>query len=1398
MKKLMPAILVALILVVSISTRAYGDPDPQATCSTDGGPLDAPTNPNKKNTTDGGSDPINMATGAFTFTRTDLTLPGPMPITFTRTYTTAVNGYGNYMGQNWDDNCHRKLYFGSAAFGYCRGDGVCVQLFPDAYDSSGHHPTHAVTKQQPYFTLTTDDEVHFVISDKFGNKDYFTTQNIAYANVTKSVDRNGNELDYTYPVYSTGYWGPLATISDPKSNRSLSFSYNDRNNITSITDSAGRTVTYDYSNETNGGFYRFLSQVTYPSTAEYPDGITEKYGYEDEHNGVENITTITDGKNHVVVTNEYGALTSRGVERVVKQTYNGVIGNLSYDDENKIVSFTNYNGNTTDYYSDGNGNIIKKVVHAPATPLHSNETASMTFTTIYEYGNSSPLAPADAGGGGGSPSGGGVHLSGEGPAHAASIPNNCYKTKEIDPNGNGTMWTYDDLGNVLTVTKFAPPGTTIDTAKGTQVLTAQVIYTYESRFNQIATVTDANGKVTTYDYGTASSNPKGNLISITSPTTAAGTAVESFTYNTRGQVLTDTTNDGVTQNNYDDVEGGATYGYLMQKIQDYGSGKLNATTNYTYDGYGHVASIQDPNGHTTTIATNAMGQVTEIDGPSGEVEQRSYDRNWNVTVDKNQISSGQWQTTEKIYNDAQQVSEIRSFTGGGAYLSTTFGYDANGNRTTVTDPLGHVTTTYYDGRDKPYKVKDTLNHTVTSDFDGNGNTVSMKDERGHITSYTYDGFDQLEEKAFPDGSYQTWIYDKAGNVTSLRTTAGNTIVQTFDNRNRILTQVYGSSTITNTYDVMGRLHTATEGGVGLDYEYDALGRNTSFSDQAGRTSTYCYDSNGGRLTSAYPTGITVKQVYDSSSRLWKLKDGSDSIMATFSYDSAGRVTGTVLANSTSVSYGQDLLSRLTSVHNSLGSGNRNYGYVYDDASRRTSETKPRGTVGYGYSARNELTSITEPDGSPFADQGFEYDATFNRTSWTLGSTTTNYTANNLNQYTVISGTTAPTWNTDGGLSAYAGNTYFYDALQRLTEVDSTSNKCYFSYDPLGRRIKKVVKDSTSTTTLATYEYHYDGSAVAVEYQPSTTWTYFGGLMRTDGTNKQWYYRDGLGSISAVADNSGNLLEAYDYNAQGQFQITSPGGTVLSATGIANDLLFAGYRFDAETKNYFCNARYYNPVLGRFISRDPLSGAEFSQGTNLYAYCRNGYPNSIDPTGMCFLDGKLTAGGYYGPDELTKDLLTGDRNYDGPVSWGEIFDDIAEAQVLMAPLFLDEGIGLGRVAEEAEAGGTGFLHYYELETGPHFSVEIAGQETEQVILEGGGTTMEAVEGLTPTASVEFLLSDVGAAQELQLARLGADLGDYNRLSNSCLTNARDILNAGGASLPTSNLRLGIWAKTTFGF
>jgi RHS repeat-associated protein len=188
-------------------------------------------------------------------------------------------------------------------------------------------------------------------------------------------------------------------------------------------------------------------------------------------------------------------------------------------------------------------------------------------------------------------------------------------------------------------------------------------------------------------------------------------------------------------------------------------------------------------------------------------------------------------------------------------------------------------------------------------------------------------------------------------------------------------------------------------------------------------------------------------------------------------------------------------------------------------------------------------------------------------------------------------------------------------------------KCFIvNPDLVSGTVKKTLRSwrlSGKNLSVKVVQYHHDGNDIAVEYRPSSlTWTYFLGrglddiVMRTDGTNRQYFYKNGLGSIVAVANNSGVLQESYEYNLQGQVAMFNGGGASITSTGISNDHLYTGRQLDPETGDYYYRARYYSPILGRFISRDPLSGAEFSQGSNLYAYCLNNGANFNDPSGMC--------------------------------------------------------------------------------------------------------------------------------------------------------------------------------------
>ena len=233
----------------------------------------------------------------------------------------------------------------------------------------------------------------------------------------------------------------------------------------------------------------------------------------------------------------------------------------------------------------------------------------------------------------------------------------------------------------------------------------------------------------------------------------------------------------------------------------------------------------------------------------------------------------------------------------------------------------------------------------------------------------------------------------------------------------------------------------------------------------------------------------------------------------------------------------------------------------------------------------------------------------NRQTLTTASATP-YVTNALNQYTQV-GSGLLTYDPNGNLKTDGPRTYSYDAENRVRSATTPTNTQY-TYDPFGRRLSKTVG---STTT----RFLYDGEDLIAETDGTGTLTasyVFGPgidepLRLARAGSSSYYLSDGLGSPVALTNTSGTVTERYAYDVYGQPQITDGAGGTLTQSAVGNRFLFTGREYDHETGNYFYRARYYDPRLGRFLSRDPL---DILPDVNLYRYVKNNPSNNVDPSG----------------------------------------------------------------------------------------------------------------------------------------------------------------------------------------
>ena len=100
----------------------------------------------------------------------------------------------------------------------------------------------------------------------------------------------------------------------------------------------------------------------------------------------------------------------------------------------------------------------------------------------------------------------------------------------------------------------------------------------------------------------------------------------------------------------------------------------------------------------------------------------------------------------------------------------------------------------------------------------------------------------------------------------------------------------------------------------------------------------------------------------------------------------------------------------------------------------------------------------------------------------------------------------------------------------------------------------------------------------------------------------YYHLDEQNSTAYITGSSGEIENRYEYDAFGVLK--------NSMEEFHNRILYTGQQYDQTSGQYYLRARFYNPVLGRFVQEDEYRG----DGLNLYAYCKNNPVVYYDPSG----------------------------------------------------------------------------------------------------------------------------------------------------------------------------------------
>ena len=191
-------------------------------------------------------------------------------------------------------------------------------------------------------------------------------------------------------------------------------------------------------------------------------------------------------------------------------------------------------------------------------------------------------------------------------------------------------------------------------------------------------------------------------------------------------------------------------------------------------------------------------------------------------------------------------------------------------------------------------------------------------------------------------------------------------------------------------------------------------------------------------------------------------------------------------------------------------------------------------------------------------------------------------------------------------------TYTYDSNGLRTSKTTGDDVTEYTY--LGSSLVYQVTNKGQSDEVSLY-FYYDDTGLAAFYYESAQYPSDNGIYH--------YVKDIQGNIWGLIDSNGELIARDHYSAYGEYwskwYVEEGPTSVLQRNNRvrnANPFHYRGYYYDEETDLYYCQSRYYDPDVGRFINTDSAIGVNNDMaGYNLFVYCGNNPVSRYDDGGM---------------------------------------------------------------------------------------------------------------------------------------------------------------------------------------